>query len=60
MIECCRCRCDIDGKLTEAIECHTVKGEDLTEYSHDGNIWRFCKDCWDEIIVFLAAEGMLP
>lgn len=39
MIECDRCKCEINGKLTEAIECITVKGEDLTEFLDDGNIW---------------------
>ena len=60
MIKCDRCACAIeeDEKLTEAIEC-TVLGEDQTDIWDNANVWRFCKKCWDEMITFLASEGML-
>ena len=58
MIECCRCHCEITKDLMECLEVDIV-GEDLTDIKPDGNVWRFCLPCWDQIITFLAGEGML-
>jgi len=57
-IECDRCKCEIDFSMTECIETHKID-EDFTEIDDMGEVWRFCKPCWDEIMAKLFSEGMI-
>jgi len=57
---CDKCGCKIEGKLVEIIECHTVDGIDhLTEFDDKAYIYRYCRKCWDEMMIFLISEGKL-
>ncbi len=59
-IECDRCKKEIivEETFQECVESE-VTDVDQTEFCSNGNIHRFCKKCWDEIIEFLLAEGKL-
>jgi len=60
MIECDRCKKEIaiNETLVEAVESQ-LTSEDFTEYLPNGNVFRYCEKCWEEIIDFLLAEGKL-
>jgi len=58
MITCDRCHCEIEEGLIECVEAEIID-EDITDYIAEAEIHRFCPKCWNEMIRFLASEGML-
>jgi hypothetical protein len=60
MIECDRCKKEISIEeiFIECVESEVVD-IDQTQFCSNGDIRRFCKKCWDEMITFLLGEGQL-
>jgi hypothetical protein len=57
-MECDRCKVELDKELWECIESN-VYDNDETTFKSNGNIFRFCHKCWDEMIEYLLSEGKL-